>query len=63
MIQIKKGIVSSTDASKYINRIGTEDYFKQCVALQADKVTDFREVDELPKIDENLAEGQALENI
>ena len=54
MIKIKNGIVSTTNASKYINRIGTEDYFKECIALKSDKVKDFREVDELPKLDEDL---------
>lgn len=48
MIQIKDKQIFSTD--KYLNRIGTDVYFKRCFMLPTDSEKDFQEVDEIPKM-------------
>lgn len=50
-----------SDENKLIHRIGTETYFKRCMALPTDTVENFEEVDEIPaftksQYDEKVAE-------
>lgn len=48
MIEIKNKQVYSTE-DKPIHRIGTDSYFKRCMALPTDTEDMFEEVDEIPK--------------